>query len=203
MVNSAIQNSIKISGFKNGKIVRILTRVVKMLEKFKDNYEKRFNFTKLAEYLKLGPLEVDKIIILIFSFQELFIKTFDTYIIRKRIMDNQIFLITEPKILNNTIPNKIKLSLNDFNLLSDIIYMFKFVKRGKGFNVHANGTELLNNIKNLWDYYPYFFEINENSLMYPSKFGLRLGELILSYKKSGKVIESIHLDKHIIMVEKN
>ncbi len=203
MVNSAIQDSIKISDFKNGKVVRILTRVVKMLEKFANNYEKRFNFTKLAQYLKLGPLEVDKIIGLILSFQELFTKTFNTYLIRRKIIDNQLFLITERKIINNTIPNKINLSLNDFNLLSDITYMFKFVKRGKGFNVKANGTELLSNIKELWNYYPYFFEEHETGIMYPSEFGLKLGELILSYNKSGKNIESMHLDKHIIMVEKN
>ena len=81
--------------------------------------------------------------------------------------------------------------------------MFKFVKRGKGFNVEANCTELLSNIKELWNYHPYFFEKHESGLMYPSKFGLKLGELILSYNKSGKVIDSMHLDNHIILVDKN
>jgi hypothetical protein len=204
MVSSASQDSVKFGNNKNSKFVSVITRVMKILEKFANNYEKRLNFTKLARLLNLNPSEVDEIIKLILSFQELFTKTFTTYVVKKKIVDNQIFLITEPKKSSQfIIPKKIKLSSDNFNLLSDIIYMFKFVKRGKGFNVAVNGTELLSNIKELWNYHPYFFEVNENGLMYPSEFGLNLGELILSYKKSGRVIELIPLDNHIILVEKN
>ena len=203
MVYSASQDGGKFLDNKNRKFVSVITRVVKILEKFTNNYKKRLNFTKLTHYLNLESSEVDEIITLILTFQELFTGTFNTYIMKKKIIDNQIFLITEPKKLYNSIPKKIKISPDNFNLLSDIIYMFKFVKRGKGFDVKANGTELLSSIKELWNYHPYFFEVNENGLMYPSEFGLKLGELILSYKKSGKIIESIPLDEHIIMVEKN
>ena len=203
MANSLVQNSVKIPNDRNSKFGRNITRVAKILEKFADNYEKRFNFTKLAQHLNLNPLEIDELIKLILIFQDLFIGTFSAYIIKKRIIDNQLFLITEPKKPTHSIPAKIKLSMSNFNLLSDITYMFKFVKRGKGFDIKANGSELLSNIKELCNFYPYFFEVNENGLIYPSEFGLKLGELILSYKKSGKIIELMHLDKHIIMVEKN
>ncbi len=203
MVYSASQDGGKFLDNKNRKFVSVITRVVKILEKFTNNYKKRLNFTKLTHYLNLESSEVDEIITLILTFQELFTGTFNTYIMKKKIIDNQIFLITEPKKLYNSIPKKIKISPDNFNLLSDIIYMFKFVKRGKGFDVKANGTELLSSIKELWNYHPYFFEVNENGLMYPSEFGLKLGELILSFNKSGKVIDSMHLDNHIIMVEKN
>lgn len=204
MVYSASQDSIKFGSNKSKKFVSVINRVVTILEKFTNNYEKRLNFTKLARLLNLNPSEVDEIITLILTFQELFTSTFTTYIVKKKIVGNQIFLITEPKKSSQfIIPKKIKLSSDNFNLLSDIIYMFKFVKRGKGFDVKVNGTELLSNIKELWNYYPYFFEVNENGLMYPSEFGLKLGELILSYNKSGKIIESIPLDNHIIMVAKN
>ena len=203
MVYSASQDGVKFLDNKNRKFVSVIIRVVKILEKFTNNYGKRLNFTKLARYLNLNTSEMDELIGIILQFQELFINTFDKYRMKKEIKDNQIFLITLPKKLNLSIPNKIKLSIDDFNLLSDIIYIFKNVKRGKGFDITANGSELLNNIKELWNYYPYLFEVNENGLIYPSKFGLKLGELILSYKKSGKIIESIPLDEHIIMVEKN
>lgn len=203
MVYSASQDGVKFLDNKNRKFVSVIIRVVKILEKFTNNYGKRLNFTKLARYLNLNTSEMDEIIGIILQFQELFINTFDKYRMKKEIKDNQIFLITLPKKLNLSIPNKIKLSIDDFNLLSDIIYIFKNVKRGKGFDITANGSELLSNIKELWNYYPYLFEVNENGLMYPSEFGLKLGELILSYKKSGKIIESIPLDEHIIMVEKN
>ncbi len=204
MTSSASQGSKKFGSNKSVRFISVITRVVKILEKFTNYYEKRLNFTKLAGYLNLNPSEIDEVIILILTFQELFTRTFDTYIVKKKIIDNQIFLITEPKKCSQSIiPKKIKLSSKNFNLLSDIIYMFKFVKRGNGFDVKTNGTELSSSIKELWNYHPYFFEVNENGLIYPSEFGLKLGELILSYKKSGKVIESIPLDNHIILVEKN
>ena len=203
MANSLVHDSLKFHNNGNSKFWRIIPRVVKILEKFADNYGKRFNLTKLAQYLNLSPSEIDELIKLILKFQDLFQGTFKTHTIKKRIIDNQLFLITEPKRLSHSIPAKIKLSKSNFNLLSDIIYIFKFVKRGKGFDIKANGSELLSNIKELWNFYPYFFEVNENELIYPSEFGLKLGELILSYKKSGKIIESMRLDKHIIMVEKN
>lgn len=203
MANSLSQDSVKIYNDRNSKFGRIITRVVKILQKFADNYEKRFNFTRLAQHLDLNPSEIDELIKLILIFQDLFIGTFGAHIVKKKIIDNQLFLITEPKKTTPSIPTKIKLSMSSFNLLSDIIYMFKFVKRGKGFDIKANGSELLSNIKELWNFYPYLFEVNENGLIYPSEFGLRLGELILSYKKSGKIIESMHLDNHIIMVGKD
>jgi len=200
MVYSTSQHDEKFGNDNDSKLMRAITRIIKILEKFVGNYEKRLNFTKLAKLLHLTPSEADEIITLIITFQELLSTTFDTHTIKKEIKDNQIFLITESKKIVDYIPNKIKLSSEDFNLLSDIIYMFKFVKRGNGFDVKANGTKLLSNIKELWNYHPYFFEEHENGL-YPSEFGLKLGELILSYNKSGKNIEFITLDNHFIQVD--
>lgn len=200
MVYTASLNRVKDIKDKNSKVMNTITRVVKILEKFKDNFGKRLNFTKLSKLLKLNSSEADELITLLLAFQDLFSTTFDNHIIKKEIKDNQVFLITESKKNNNYIPTKIKLSIDNFNLLSDIVYMFKFVKRGQGFDVKTNGTELLINIKELWNYHPYFFEEHENGL-YPSKLGLKLGELILSFKKSGKNIELIEIDNHIIQVD--
>ena len=203
MTYNASQAGVTLYGNINGKFMNMLIKVVKILEKFTDNYEKRLNVTRLAGYLRLTPIEVDEVLSMILTFQDLFNTTFSEYKIKKEINDNQIFLITELRGLSNPIPKKINLSLEDCNLLSDVIYMFKFVKRGNGFDIKTNGTELLSNIKELWNYHPYFFEQNENGFMYPSEFGIKLGELILSYKKSSKVIETIQLNGHSIMVDKN
>ncbi len=85
MVYSASQRNEKFGNSKNGKQMRSITRVVKILEKFVDNYEKRLNFTKLSHLLHLTPTEVDEIITLIMSFQELFSTTFNKYSIKKGI----------------------------------------------------------------------------------------------------------------------
>lgn len=202
MTYSASQDSLESRKNSINKHLIILKKTIKILEKFETRYEKRLNVSKLVQHLNLTSLEIDAVLTSLLTFQDLFTNTFKHYIIKKKIIDNEIFLITSPK-LNSGIPKKIKLSCNDYDLLSDIIYIFKFVKRGKGFNVAVNGTELLSNIKELWNYHPYLFEEFENGLMYPSKFGLKLGELILSYKKSGKTIGEISVDNHIIMVSKN
>ncbi|MFW9822598.1 MAG: hypothetical protein ACFFE4_06670 [Candidatus Thorarchaeota archaeon] len=199
MTYSTSQDSLELGKNSINKYLNILKKTIKILENFETRYEKRLNVSKLAQNLNLTSSEIDTVLTTLLTFQDLFTNTFKHYIIKRKIIDNEIFLITSPK-LNSGIPKKIKLSYNDYNLLSDIIYIFKFVKRGNGFNVAANGTELISNIKDLWNYHPYLFEEFENGLTYPSEFGLKLGELILSYKKSGKVIEEISVNNHIIMV---
>jgi len=85
MVYSASQDGGKFLDNKNRKFVSVITRVVKILEKFTNNYKKRLNFTKLTHYLNLESSEVDEIITLILTFQELFTGTFNTYIMKKKI----------------------------------------------------------------------------------------------------------------------
>ncbi|MHA2087869.1 MAG: hypothetical protein ACW972_06315, partial [Promethearchaeota archaeon] len=72
MVYSTIQENVK-SNYRN------ITRVVKILEKFARNYNKRLNITKLAKYLKLNSHELDEIMSLILRFQDLFTTTFESY----------------------------------------------------------------------------------------------------------------------------
>ena len=98
------------------------------------------------------------------------------------------------------IPKKIRITKGECNLLSDIIYLFKFVKKGKGFDVDTNGTDLLSNIKELCDYYPFLFQ-RQNGFLYPSEFGLKLGELLLSYKKSNKTIDMLQVADCEVRVE--
>ena len=177
---------------KNG-MTKTLTQIIEVLNKFSDNYEKRLNFEKLTQHLKLDSSEADEILSLLLGFQDLFTQTLKGYRLQKKIVSNQLYLILEKKSSLSTIPKKITLTKTESNVLNDIIYLFKFVKKGKGFDVVANGTELLSNIKDLCDFYPFLFQ-SQNGLLYPSEFGQKVGELILSYKKSNKQLDVLQLD---------
>ena len=177
---------------KNG-MTKTLTKIIEVLNKFSDNYEKRLNFEKLTQHLKLDSSEADEILSLLLGFQDLFTQTLKGYRLQKKIVNNQLYLILEKKSSLSTIPKKITLTKTESNVLNDIIYLFKFVKKGKGFDVVANGTELLSNIKDLCDFYPFLFQ-SQNGLLYPSEFGQKVGELILSYKKSNKQLDVLQLD---------
>jgi hypothetical protein len=182
--------------------IKILKKLLNVLQEFSKNYDKKLNLSKLAHVFNLNSQEIDEILILVLEFQELFGFDLLKYQLKKKIENNQIYFVAEIKnSIIKTIPTKIKITPNHLNLLSDAIYMFKKVKRGRGFAIKTNGTELLSDLKQLFEYHPYFFFINKNGLMYPSEFGLKLGELVLSYKKGNKKVEIIELNQHTIKVE--
>ncbi|GAH72248.1 unnamed protein product [marine sediment metagenome] len=187
--------------FRKMSFLQVLHQILDVLSKFAKNYDKKLNFSKFASYLKLNPSEVEEIISLLLNFQELYENTFKQYSLRKKIENSHVYLTTEKiqKLIN--IPIKIRMSQSHINQFNDIIYYFKYVKRGKGFDVQTNGTDLLKNVKELCDYYPYFFQEQKNGLIYPSEFGLKLGELLLSYRKSNKKIEKIKVEETQIIVD--
>ena len=187
-----LQNSSNVD-FSNMNLLQVLHQILDVLSKFAKNYDKKLNFSKFASYLKLNPSEVEDIISLFLNFQELYENTFRQYSLKKKINNNQVYLVTEKGRKLNAIPSKIRISQSHINQFNDIIYYFKNVKRGKGFDVQTNGTDLLKNVKELCGYYPYCFQEQANGLIYPSEFGLKLGEIILSYKKSNKKIEKIEI----------
>jgi hypothetical protein len=181
--------------------IDLLNFVLEALEGFRDNYSKKFNFSKLVEHLKVPKSEIDDTIYLILNFQEKFNGVFKHHVLKKKIENGSIYLITEKK--QNAvipIPEIITINQSDLPLLSDIIYLFKFVKRGKGFNVKSNGTDLLRNLKKLQQQYPYLFEVKDNGLIYPSDLGLKFGELILSFSKNNKEIRDTKIDNYSFKV---
>jgi hypothetical protein len=181
--------------------VQLLIQILEILRKFENNYDKQLNFSRFGQYLKLSQSELQDILQLILEFQEIYINTFKNYSLKKKITDAQIYLITEKNQLLNIIPRKIRMSKNHLNAFNDIIYFFKHVNRGKGFDLHQNGTDLIKRVEDLCDYYPYLFQEQKNGLIYPSEFGLRFGEILLSYKKSNKNIEKFELEGTKIEVD--
>jgi len=184
------------------KILRVLNQIIDSIGKFDNHYDKRFNFSKLVNILKIPNSEVDGIIELLLNFQEKFEDVFNKYHIKKYRVNNQIYLITERKdqFESLQIPATIKISPSHLKLLNDLIYVFKHVKRGKGFDIGNNGSELLTNLKELNNTHPYLFISKGNGLIYPSELGLKLGELVISYNKSNKEVKTLSIENHTFTV---
>ena len=198
-VDHSLDKSTRTEFTKKEKL-RVLHQIIEVLSKFSDNYEKRLNFDKLAQYLRLSSSEADDLLSLILNFQDLFTQTFKGYRLQKKIIDNHLYLLPEKDTSLGPIPKKLRIQKTECNLLSDIIYLFKHVKKGKGFDVDTNGTDLLSNIKQLCEYYPFLFQ-RQNGFLYPSEFGLKLGELLLSYKKSNKTVDILQVAGCEVRVE--
>ncbi|MFW9879117.1 MAG: hypothetical protein ACFFG0_39060 [Candidatus Thorarchaeota archaeon] len=187
------------------KVLRVLNQIVDYIEKFEDHYDKKFNFSKLVKLLNIPKAETDDIVGLILNFQDIFENVFRKHRLQKYRAANQIYLITEEKCLQNQIKafENLMFTSSQINILNDIIYVFKHVKRGKGFDIVKNGSELLTKVKQLRNAHPYLFELKGNGLIYPSQLGLKLGELIISYNKSNKTLDRITLDSYMIEVKKD
>ena len=179
--------------------INILNHIIKALEGFENNYDKKFNFSKLITQLEIYPSLMDEIIYLLLDFQELFCTTFKNYHLTKQITDKTVFFITEKNKEQIILPTKILIRKTHLRIFNDIVYVFRFIKRGKGFNIETNGSDLLKKVKELREYYPYFFSIHDN-LIYLSPLGLELGELLLSYNKSNKEVEAFSLKQYFIEV---
>jgi len=75
---------------------------------------------------------------LLLNFQNLFESVFNKYHIKKTRLKNQIYFTVEKKDeeiieINDIDPKTVYISSDHLKLFNDIIYVFKFVNRGKGF----------------------------------------------------------------------
>ncbi len=180
-----------------------LNNVLKALEAFEGNYHKKLNYEKLAEYLKLSTQDANKILTLVLKFQKLFKNNFKYHRLKRKIVNGAIYLIADKDDTTPLIPKQIQMTQSSAKLFSDITYTFKYVNRGKGFNLKFINNELLKNMKTLKTTYPYLFTENGNNLTYPSEMGLLLGETILSYRKTHKKLTDIELNHSLIIFEED
>lgn len=187
------------SNQNNIKLMDRLNYILDALAGFKDNYTKKFNVSKLMEHLKVTLSDIDKIIYLLLHFQDTFNNVFKHHQLKKKIENGTLYLIAEKKEAM-LIPEIITIRRSTLPFFSDLIYLFKYVKRGKGFDLKSNSTDLLKKINEMKKEYPYLFEGKGNGLIYPSKLGLKFGELILSYNKSNKEIIDVSINNHIFKV---
>ena len=189
--------------------IEILNHVVDALGAFKHRYDRKFNISELSKYLKIPNADINDLISLILNFQEKYETVFNNYHLKKKIMNNKVYLIAErnseqqldPVENVPTIPNIINLKRDHAKLLSDIIYIFQHVKRGKAFDLNSSDSTLLKNLKIMKDTHPYLFYYNGNGLIYPSEIGLQLGNLIHSHNKSNKKIKNLVIENTTIVFD--
>jgi len=177
------------------KFLQTFEQIIDVLEGFEDNYGKKLNFTKLVSLLKIPHVYTDELASLFLKVQNVFENRFKDHQLKKRKENNFVYLFAEKRILREIIFTSAQIKL--FN---DLIYTFRYVKRGKGFDVSKNGTKLLSNLTSLKSEHPYLFEKNNNGLIYPSSFGLKLGDLIISYNKGNKEIKELIIDEYNVVV---
>ncbi len=183
------------NGAQFKKFLQTFEHIIDILEQFEDNYEKKLNFTKLVNIFNIPPNYTQELASFLVTAQNVFGKVFKNHHLKKRKEGSTIYLITEKQI-----PNKIIFTLTQIKLFNDLIYTFQRVKRGKGFDLSRNGTELLSNLKSLESEHPYLFEKKDNGLIYPSAFGMKLGDLIISYNTGNKEIKELTVDEINIVV---
>lgn len=174
--------------------LKVLKEFLRALEAFSDNYDKKFNVSKLARYLHLSSNETDQMMEFILYIQDIFKTVFKFYSLKKNIRNSQIYFELEKDYNAIPLPEEIALNSSEKKLFRDFIYTFKHVQRGKGFNLNDRSNDLLKNLRALREIHPYLFRQNGNNLTYPSPIGLKLGNLMLSYNKCHKPFTSLKVE---------
>ncbi len=189
--------------------IEIFNHVIDALGEFKNRYDKKFNISELSKYLRIPNADINDLTSLILNFQEKYESVFNNYHLNKKVIKNKIYLVAERKAEKQfeltqreiLIPKIINIKEEHAKILSDIIYTFQYVKRGKAFNLNSSDSKLLENLKILKETHPYFFNYNLNGLIYPSEVGLQLGNIIHSYNKSNKKIENLVIENTTIIFD--
>ncbi len=186
------------NGTQFSKLLQVFDQILDILKDFEDNYEKKLNFTKLINLFNIPEVYTDELASFLVKIHNIFGNVLKNYNLKKRRENNIVYLITEKQI-----PHEIIFTLTQIKLFNDLIYTFRRVKRGKGFDLSKNGTELLSNLRSLESEHPYLFDKKDNGLIYPSPFGMKLGDLIISYNNGNKEIKELTIDEYKVVVRRN
>jgi len=184
--------------------IRQLHQVLDLLEEFKNRKNCVFNFSKLADLLKISIRDLEEIMNIIFRFQQIFREHFDGQVLCRNWKNNQIYFSLLPESVKRQAPEimnkEIDISIEHSQILSDIIYYFQHVKIGKGFNLKINETELSKKVKEIHISHPYFFENRGNQLIYPTSLAIHLGSSIRTYTKINRSIRKLQIDDYEITI---
>ncbi len=168
-------------------IFKKLHEILDVLEKFKYNKGKKLNLNKLASSLEIPSNLLPKIAHLLVRFQEVFNSLEEHELELENQGNNYYFSLMEKTLpaRNKNLfppPKRIVLTEDEANILNDMIYSFKKIRRGVGFDLSSQTNN--KRILQLNEKHPYFFFKNGNDLYYPSQLALTLGQKLLMYKKS-------------------
>ena len=183
--------------YRFGMLSKKLHQILRALREFKNQYDKKLNFSKLVKYLEIPNSEIEDLIYLILAFQSEFDSVFREYKLKKKILNGQIYLMTEKKPPVHKekiiiIPETVRIHKRYSKIWSDIIYLFKFVQKGKGFDLEQD-SQVIKHLKEIQNEYPYLVLKNGNNLTYPTEIGLELGSKIHIYNKNNKPLKKIKL----------
>ncbi|MHA1844906.1 MAG: hypothetical protein ACTSWE_11650 [Promethearchaeota archaeon] len=168
-------------------IFKKLHEILDVLEKFKYNKGKKLNLNKLASSLQIPSNLLPKIAYLLVRFQEVF-NSLEEHELELENQGNNYYFSLKEKTLparNKNLfppPKRIVLTEDEANILNDMVYSFKKIHRGVGFDLSSQTNN--KRILQLYETHPYFFFKNGNDLYYPSQLALALGQKLLTYKKS-------------------
>ncbi|MBD3256259.1 MAG: hypothetical protein GF383_14270 [Candidatus Lokiarchaeota archaeon] len=180
------------------QVIGKLMRIADALKEFDGKFEKKFNFTKLLQFLQISGSHKDQLLELLLRFQSLFQETLSHHGLESYKKDGFIYLKTKPRA--PCPPPYFCLEPEDLDVINDFIYAFKNVRRGKGFHLDGNGSSLVEKLKKLYKGHPYLFYKNGGDLAYPSPLCVELGEKILSYNKTNKGFSHLKIHESVIEV---
>ncbi len=88
---------------------------------------------------------------------------------------------------------EISLSINGYQNISDIIYFFKNINKGRGFEInsqeHSSFRERIGKLK---EQFPFLFR-RLNGFIYPSEVGYKLGLEALSFKRYNQIPKELDI----------
>jgi hypothetical protein len=177
------------------------------LKAFEGKYDKKLNLGKLFRLLHIPVKEQERYLHILLEFQELFHTVLDGHLIKPVENNDTLYLKlytrdtspehspshkkNETQDKKETIPDEIVLDKTKAILWNDVIYSFRNVRRGKGFNLDDDSSKVAQSLKALREHHPYLFFSNGNGLVYPSKLGTELGAKINGYIKANRELEEI------------
>lgn len=178
-----------------------MQKVLDTLKVIENKYDKQFNFTRLARQLKIPAQEVPLYVSLILGFQELTNTVFQDYLMHKKIANNTTYLLCKPKKEDSvSFPREVRLSQKEVTLLNDLSYYFKYIKRGKPFEISESTNDVLKSLASLTISHPFLFKM-EGDKIYLSEIGLELGSTINTYKKNNKKLETATIQNYTFRFE--
>ncbi|TFF88550.1 MAG: hypothetical protein EU548_08710 [Promethearchaeota archaeon] len=185
-----------------------LRTILKILHIFHNKYDKKLNLEKLFNTLAIPSQEREKYLTLILEFQELFRTTFHSHSLTIKEINSTRYLVCKKfkkppqyDVKNTHHPGDIKISSEDLSSLNDIVYMFTNVRRGKGFDLKQDSSEIVKAIKTLRKNHPYLFFSNGHGYVYPTEFGVKLGEKTNTYLKSNRPFDTLEIEDCTIIIE--
>ncbi len=182
--------------------------ILKILNIFHGNYDKKLNLEKLFNKLSIPVQEREDYLRLILEFQALFHTTFYTHSLEVKEINSTMYLVcrhfknalqNNPKKSQD--PKQITISSRDLSLLNDIVYMFTNIKRGRGFDLKEDSSEIVKGIKRLRKNHPYIFFSNGHGYIYPTEFGVKLGQKTNTYLKCNRPIDTFIIEDCTITIE--